>query len=181
MKQYSFLLESNIQNSIDLLKKILSKIQYGLRNPKTNKKELRGTLEDYDRMWRLATSEETISSGVGICWDTVELIRDFLSKHNIEFKMFYSQTSTYEDPTHTYVLYKDNGKWKWIERSWSKYQYNNLEFDSWLDGAKKITKILTKELVNHHKYSTYLLDKYPKPGCNTKEFIQFCTSRKRII
>jgi hypothetical protein len=191
--QYSFLYETlnHIDNLIMILKKKLSNIKYGLRDPKTNKQWkkwneekhcFQATEEDYDRVWRLGTANETLTSKIGICWDTVEVERDFLSKTGIKFKMFYSEGPDYEDPTHTWIEYQDsNGKWKWLERSWEKYQDNDLESDDWLDLAKEITNILVKENDKHHKYKTYLLTTYPKPGVNSVEFMKSCRNQKKII
>jgi hypothetical protein len=193
IKQYSFLAESlksaPIQYHIDKLKKILSKIKYGLRDPKTNKRWMRWNedtkqyetkREDYYTIWRLATSKETISSGYGICWDTVEVIRDYLTTNtDIEFKMLFSYSDGFKYPAHTYVIYNDNGVWKWLEGSWHVFNNNKLTADSWQDAAKKITNELEK--VSSVKYKTHLLDKYPKPGCDGKEFHKFCVKQRRII
>lgn len=191
--QYSFLKETldHIDNLIMILKKKLSNIKYGLRDPKTNKQYKRwnedkhcyeATEDDYFKIWRLASAKDTVQSKIGICWDTVELERDFLSKTNIEFRMFYSEGPDYEDATHTWIEYQDsNGKWKWLEKSWQKYQDNNLESDDWLDLAKEITNILVKENDKHHKYKTYLLTTYPKPGVNSIEFMKSCRNQKKII
>jgi hypothetical protein len=167
---------------IDILKSILNKIRYGLRDPKTNKQWIRHKTESEDyTIWRLGTAKETITAGVGICWDTVELIRIFLNYNEIQFKIFYSQTNTFKNPTHTFVLFKDGHVWKWIEGSWETYRNNNLIFKSWLEGAKYISNLLEIELDSNYKYSTYLLKKYPKPGCNASEFINFCLNQKIIF
>ena len=190
MKQYSFLLESLNNNSpVNVLKRKLKTIKYGLRDPKTNKQWKKwneensvATEEDYDKVWRLGTSQETLQSKIGICWDTVEVERDFLSKTNIEFKMFFAHGTVYEDPTHTWIIYKDtDNKWKWLERSWGTFENNDYEWDNWMDGVKQITKHLVEFCDKHHKYTVYLLKKYPKPGYDSSKFQHFCIHQKKII
>lgn len=193
MKQYSFLTESlkyaSVKHHIDKLKKILSNIKYGLRDPKTNKRWMRWNKdtkqyetkrEDYYTVWRLATPKETITSGYGVCWDIVEVIRDYLINNtDIEFKMLFSYSDGFKYPAHTYVIYNDNGIWKWLEGSWHLFKDNKLISDSWQDATKKITNELEK--ANNVKYKTHLLDKYPKPGCDGEEFHKFCLKQRRII
>ena len=50
-----------------------------------------------------------------------------------------------------------------------------------MDAVKEVTKQLVKYCENHHKYTVYLLDKYPKPGCNSNQFQHFCINQKKII
>lgn len=70
--------------------------------------------------WRLASPEDLIKDKYGHCFDQVELERDWLSSHGYECKTFMIIFELPYDNNfsmHTYLVYFDNGEWKYIEHA----------------------------------------------------------------
>ena len=86
-----------------------------------------------DEKWHLSSPERLLKDKYGMCWDQVELERDWFSKHNYNFKTYFIH---FEYPchfysTHTFLIYEDNNKWYCFENANEKYngiyEFTNLE------------------------------------------------------
>ena len=177
---------------VDRIRKIFSKIVYGLRDPKTNKhwRESHPSTkwQDYDSEWRLATPDQTIKAGVGNCYDTVAISREYLSNASIKFRTFFMATAGSvfdgkqftEDPTHTFLIYqsKADGAWKWLEGSWGPFKSNDWKSTNPSD----LIKWIATAMANMQKKGivVYELNSYPKYGCDMTEFERFCRQGNKV-
>lgn len=85
-------------------------------------------------MWKLRDIEDIISSQVGICYDFVEIERDWFTKHHYKFvTIFFIFAVDYENsyPTHTLLAYEENNKWYHFEvadfYNRGIHEYNSLK------------------------------------------------------
>lgn len=181
-----------VLSPVEEIKNIFSKIRYGWRNPKTNKpfrtkEEFEG--KQPDDVWRLGTPEQTISSEVGNCYDTVAISREYLKKaKGIQFRTFWMTLAnskftgeTYtEAPTHTFLIYWDtDDQWKWLEGSWGPYKNNNWNSKN----PKDLIKWIGTAMANMEKtdVTVYELNGYPKYGCDMLEFETFCRKGSKVM
>lgn len=121
----------DVRSPEELLQFLNQKIKYGFV-----KKSNGQILEDQNsKEWRdvwlkeyyLQRPEELLKNKYGVCWDFVELERDWFSKKGYEYRTFYMaviKKGGSNLPTHTFLVYKDknNNKWYWFEYSWSAYR-----------------------------------------------------------
>lgn len=176
--------DDNVLSSVKKIRAIFAKIKYGLRDPKTNKPwrdtHKSTTYKDYDEYWRLGTPEQTIKAGVGNCYDTVAISREYLSKSGVKFSAYFMTLADSvfdgkhftEAPTHTFLIYDHDGEWKWLEGSWSQFKNNDWHSKSKTD----IVKWIATAMANMEKKQivVYSLSGYPKYGCDMTEFERFC-------
>lgn len=177
MKQYSFLLESNIQNSIDGLKKFYNTLDYGtvLDGKIYTGKKLTAKIIDKAH---ILSPEEIRRYNVGTCYDTTGYSYKMLSDWGVKFKSYLFTTrqkyneekGIWDDPTHTFLIYLDinnDHKWHWLEGSWSGYKNNDyVEQD-----PNKLVSII-KSLLNKSNGKGYIreIKKYPRFGISYHEF-----------
>ena len=177
-----------IKTPIEEVKEIFNKIKYGLRDPKTNKpwKDTHsGTRwQDYDSEWRLATPEETIKSGIGNCYDTVAISREYLKKaKGIQFRTFFmvDKNGGFMDcPTHTFLIYLDtDDQWKWLEGSWGPFKNNDWSSKN----PRELVKWIGTAMANMEKtdIQVFELNGYPKYGCDMTEFETFCRKGSKFM
>ena len=177
-----------IKTPIDDIREIFSKIKYGLRDPETNKpwkdthKNTRW--QDYDSEWRLATPEQTIEAGIGNCYDTVAISREYLKKaKGIQFRTFFmvDKDGGFMDcPTHTFLIYWDtDDEWKWLEGSWGPFKNNDWHAKN----PKDLIKWIGTAMANMEGtgIQVFELSSYPKFGCDMKEFETFCRKGSKIM
>ena len=97
--------------------------------------------DDFYDVFYLQKPQDLLESKVGLCFDQVELERFYLNKYDIQLRTYYL---IYQDgllgPAHSFLIYKDNEKYYWLENSWYKYrgihEYESKE-SAYLDIAKK--------------------------------------------
>ena len=160
--------------SIADLKVFFSRCRYGLVDTTTGKlwKETHKntTLQDYYDNWKLLSPSEVVKYKCGICYDTVLLTKTVFDRLNIEYRMYYAYCTKDDGPTHTFVVYRDNNEWRWMEGSWGPFKDNNLTDTSADALVSKIGKILADE--SGIQQQILKLNTYPKPGITMKEFQQ---------
>lgn len=153
---------------IEELDKIMSEIDYGVPNEKNeNLLDLIDDDEVFDKYYYLQTPEELLKSKLGVCWDQVELEREFLTNKNIDVRTFF--ICTYDDdnlPSHTFLTYEDNNLYYWYEHSWFEERtvrkYETLEM---------LLKDVKKKFINSHetnKNAPTLIYEYSKPPKHIK-------------
>lgn len=94
--------------------------------------------DDWNKDWYtkciIQGAEEILKTGVGTCWDQVELERKWFQEHDYQFMTIFSwfeinKPNNY--PTHTFLAYKENNKWYWFEHSFSSqkgiHEFGSLE------------------------------------------------------
>lgn len=114
-----------IKNAQQLLEYMDENIVYGVYDYENNIKHL-GNCNNFENYvantWKLSSPTNMIEHGIGICYDQVELERDFFKKQGYVFKTFFiwfkcNRANNY--PTHTYLVFKDKNTsaWYWFEHS----------------------------------------------------------------
>ena len=140
--------------------KSMSDIRNGFVDRKGNYYNL--CRENFYDVYYLQKPQDLLESKVGLCFDQVELERFLLGKYDIPLRSYYL---IYQDgllgPAHSFVLYKDNEKYYWLENSWSKYrgihEYESKE-SAYLDIAKKFG-----ETIKDFKKDKLKLYEFEKP------------------
>jgi hypothetical protein len=181
--------DSSMYAAVKKIKSIFRKINYGLRDPKTNKPwrdtHKSTTIDDYDEYWRLGTPEQTIKAGIGNCYDTVAISREYLSNLGCVSVYFMTLADSVFDgkhfteaPTHTFLIYEHDGEWKWLEGSWGPFKNNDWHSKSKSDIVKRIATAMAnmekKQIVVHS------LSGYPRYGCDMTEFERFCRKGTKV-
>jgi len=117
---------------------------------------------NFNDLYTLQKPQDTMDKKIGLCFDQVEVERYLLSKHDIKFRTYYM---LYQDselgPAHSFVLYKENNKYYWLESSWLKYrgihEYDTKE-EAYLDITYKFSKT-----IDNFKRDRLKLYEYDKP------------------
>ncbi len=111
----------------------MAEIQYGYVDADGKKHSKIG--QEYAKKYRLQSPESLSESHLGVCWDQVELEREFLLKRLRNANradglgstnnpktiaiVYYGEESC---PTHTFMLVEIEGKVYWYEHAWEKYR-----------------------------------------------------------
>lgn len=171
-----------IKTPEELLSFMKNNIKYGFIGEKDGKiysPEQEGWGKGGSPAQRLQSPEEILGSGYGICWEQVELEKQWFAKNNFEFKTFllmFGKDVSQKNPAHTLLAYKKDNNWYWFENTLDSH--NGIhKFDSLDDLVGHVKAILinnalnsgsTENDVEKHKVYDYNVPAY---GCNTDEFI----------
>lgn len=137
-----------VQTPKQLLEFMSHFIQYGYfsKNGKVYRENDPNFNKDWEDNYILENKENVLSTGVGNCWDQVEIERSWFLEHGYEIKTIYEMVSlSYENiyPTHTFLIFKDEkGKWNWFE---------NADFQN-----RGIHTFSTIEELLHKQYACYI-------------------------
>ena len=96
---------------------------------------------DMGREYKLQRPQELVESGLGLCWDSAELEREWFAKHGYDYKvyfLFFAKDQANNLPTHTFLAFEKGGQWCWFEHSFGQYRGIH-EYDS-LDALKEDVK-----------------------------------------
>ena len=63
---------------------------------------------DFVKDYILETPEEVKKNKIGLCWDQVEYLRDYLEKKNVKVKTYFLIYYEGICPTHTFLIYEEN-------------------------------------------------------------------------
>ena len=132
--------------------------------------------------WKLCSPERVIKTGYGHCFDDTELERAWFVKNGYECKtLFIWFCMDHENPyfMHTYLVYKDENKWKYFEYSDSDnrgiYTFDSyddaisFQRNKFIDYNSKMNPVGEDEL---KCLEIYEYDR-PKYGINNEEFITY--------
>lgn len=130
-------------------------IQYGFVNKKGEVIDDKDDESIFYKYYYLQTPKEIMKSKIGVCWDQVELEREWFSKHDYQFKTIYIEAHNNDmDPSHTFLIYKDGDSVYWFEHSWGscrgihEYPDEDLLIDDVIrmhcQGLGKATVIVTE-------------------------------------
>ena len=136
---------------------------------------------DFKERYYLQTPKSLLENKVGLCFDQVELERELISKFGVDCRTYFI---TYPDDkmdyAHSFLIYKDNRKYYWIENAWLKYRglhiYNNKDdlFDDIL--CKFVDTISNGDI---KKIKMYMYDK-PRAGISYAKYLSHCINGKII-
>lgn len=163
--------ESDI-NSISDLKAFFSHCKYGLVDISAGKlwseTHNNTTEQDYDDNWKLLSANELIKYKCGICYDTVLLTKTVFDRLNIKYKLFFAYCNKGDGPTHTFIIYQDSDRWRWLEGSWGSFKKNSFVSPN----SNTLVSWIGKALANNAGIQQQILElnNYPKPGVTMKEF-----------
>ena len=159
---------------------ILKPIKYGWIDKKGNK--YYGDDGDFVNDYILETPEEVEKNKIGICWDQVEYLRDYLEKKKVKVKTYFLIYYKGICQTHTFLIYEEKKKYYWVENAWEIFAgvhvYNSIK--------ELITDVRDKyieyELEDDFDNSNLVIYEYQKPKyhISVQEFVDHCTSFKKV-
>ena len=76
-----------VKETVLKLTNIMDDIEYGWVDANYNKHY--GDFESFGDKYMIQDSQELLQNKVGVCWDQLELERDFLEKNNIKFSTYF--------------------------------------------------------------------------------------------
>ena len=160
----------------------INNINYGYLDINNN---IHNDVDDsFKELYRLQDPKKVLQNKIGVCWDQVELERELFSRSNIKFKTYFIvYYDNDECPTHTFLIYENNGHYLWFEHSWEKYSGIHM-YNSEEEALKDIrSKFISSELENDYNHMNLCIYEYstPKYGLDVSEFYKHCESGKKII
>ena len=134
--------------------------------------------EYYDNTYRLRSADQIQDDKIGICWDQVELERQYFELFEFDFKTYfivYYDNPNY--PTHTFLVYFLGDKVYWFENSWARYRGIH-EYDDIASLICEVKKLFVTDLAKSIDEDQLCLYEYKKPsvGMNNIEFCKHCES-----
>ena len=126
--------------------------------------------------YMLQTPQEVLKNEVGVCWDQVELERYLLKNNDWNIKTYF--IVRYDDicPTHTFLTFKKNNNYYWLEHAWEKFrgihEYSSL--NELLNDVK--SKFIEFELKSNYQTNKLIIYEYKKPKyhISVAEFYKHC-------
>lgn len=107
------------------------------------------------------TPYELLKSKKGVCYDQVELERVLFNRIGFEYKTFFAYSGDVTDnPTHTFLIFEDKGKYFWFENSWQSYRGIHGPFKSYNKAKNYVVNKLEKDwnrdvLIKEYKSFNY--------------------------
>lgn len=138
--------------------------------------------EGYSEKFKMQTNKHIEESRIGVCWETVELAREYLKKEGINCKTYLSILIQTGYHCHTFLVVEHENKYYWLEASFKQFKgvhvFNSLEeiFQIIIDNFHEIVR---KEEFNKNDIRFYEYDK-PKEGIFCVDFFMHCFAGKRI-
>lgn len=156
--------------------KKLSKIDYGWYDKEG---KLHVGLRDgkFSKEYRMQYTDEIKRHKNAVCWDLCEVEREYFELRKIPFMtVFGVNKKERKKPCHTFLVFKNNGKYYWFESSWKRMEgvreYNSLDelFDDFMDNFGDFVKgrEYNKSDIEFYKY------KKPRPRINYNQFYIHC-------
>lgn len=158
-------------------------IEYGFVGKENNKVYSSSDIDfdvDFEKEYFLQPPEQLLNSKNGLCWDQVELERQWFLKQKFDFKTYFLMFVKEESnnlPTHTFLTYKNKDKFYWFENSFEAnkgiHEYEN--FDALIEDVKKkqfdYARNECDATDNDFKDLKYCEYEMPRFGASTDEFI----------
>lgn len=141
----------------------MSQIQYGWVDKDGKKHE---QMQGFSDNYALQLPDELIKSKLGVCWDQVELERKLFAEQGI--KIHACCIAYYDNdkcPTHTFVIYEENGKTIWYEHAWTKHAGWH-EFNNRIELMHEIRETFIKDehLTDINPQNLVIYMDYPAPN-----------------
>lgn len=164
-----------INDENDLYNYIINNIRYGTVDKIL--KEYDNTDDNFFDKYMLQLPYQIIQTGVGTCWDQVELIREFCEyKKYISHTFFgiYNEPKNSNNPTHTFLVFEKGDKYFWIETAWYDnrgiHKYNSLD-ELISDFKKRYYKFLNVDNPDEGKFEIHEYKKITK-NMGAEEFLK---------
>ena len=155
-------------------------IKYGYYDKNNNR--MYHINDGFLRKFRLQSVESIENTRVGICWETVELLRYNLEKENYNCKSYLFVSPQDQFYNHSLVVCEYNKKYYWIEISLEKLngirEYDSLK-DLFFDLLDNFDIVMPNNDIDYKKIKIYEYEK-PRSGSNCLQFIYHCFSGKNI-
>ena len=137
---------------------------------------------DYSN-YLLSSPQETIKTGIGICWDQVELERYYFQNTGYRVHTYiFIYYNNKDCPTHSFLTYEKNGKYYWFEHAYEKYQgihcYDTLK-ELLKDVENKFVKDTIKEDFEPQNLCLYEYSK-PQSHLSVSDFFKHCEKNKPL-
>jgi len=174
----------NIKTPNNLLEYLCKTINYGFVTYK-GKKYLefdKDFLRYFFSEYKVQNAYVTLLSGVGTCWDLVEVERQWFSNHNFTirtFFMYFKLDKQNNYPCHTFLVFIQNKKYFWFEYSWGSergiHEYNTLNHLI-NDVKQKHLNATIKDFPNQENdLQNLIITEYlqPKPNLSAFEYLEF--------
>lgn len=164
---------SDIKNPRDVLEFMKSNIQYGWLD--YNKEEHINNMENFRRLYRISSVEETLEHGMGTCIEQVMLMKFLLDKIDIPNKIFCTRVYENEEfnsldsdvHMHCFILYYDNDGVHQIEHpNWKRKGIHDYVSEE--KAIYEISKIHEKMDNGKSRIVTEFYE--AEPGLSFKEF-----------
>ena len=166
---------AQIKSPEDLYYYIKKSIDYGFVN-QSDKVFLRNNTNEYYYMeelfrnYKFQCAAEVILNKCGICYDQNELMRYWLDNNGYEVSTYYCNIRN-----HSFLVYKDQNKYKWLETTYKKtsgiHSFYDLEdlFNYYL---------YTQQPKEEAKIFEYNIKDY---GCDIYTFIEEARNSKLVL
>lgn len=109
----------------------ISKIKYGWYDKNGN---LHKGLQEgnFQKEYRMQSISKILENKYAICWEMCELERSYFKKKKIPYKTIFALLKNNKKfPCHTFLVFKKDQKWYWLEASWERkkgiHEYNSLQ------------------------------------------------------
>lgn len=156
--------------SIEKLYKELSSYGYGWYDKEG---KLHVGLKDglFLKNYRMQEIDEVKRHKNSICWDLCEVERDYFKNRDFPYMVVFGVNRKMKNnPCHTFLVFKNNGKYYWFEASWKLMkgvrEYNSLE-ELFEDFKNSFSDFVKGKEYNKDDIEFF---KYKKPrnriGCN---------------
>lgn len=138
--------------------KLMNTINYGWIDK--NGKQHINDFFNFSKDYILQSPNELKNNKIGVCWDQVELERDYFKNYESVRTFFIVHYDNDQYPTHTFLTYKIENNYYWFEHSWEKFRGIH-KYDS--------MDLLLKDVYNKYVQSV-LRDKYNKNNLIVYEY-----------
>lgn len=133
--------------------------------------------------YKLFGPREIIKRGTGVCWDQVELERYYLKNNKLDVKTYFLYYEDgINDESHTFLTYKKDGKFYWMEHAWNAFvgihEYGTMN-ELLQDVKKKFVSTFLADAMIEERLHCYLYDK-PRGVLTVDEFYLHCKEGELI-
>lgn len=165
---------STLDTPEKLLEYMSNNIEYGYLT-RRGKIELED-YSDFYHQYRLQSPRQVVENRVGVCWDQVELERYIFSKYiKLPFETYYIVCNNRERGTHTFLIYKKDGKSYYFENSYEKFR-GIKEFNNTKDIIKYVGANVLADNPDATSYETFKYNK-PRDGSSVQQFMDYCENK----
>ena len=160
-------------------------IEYGFKDEEGNNiltTDLKKWDDHFNDFYYLQTPEELLKSKCGVCWDQVELEREYFEKKNIPHKTYFVMLSDDDMlPSHTFLTFEKDNICYWYEHSWNAY----CGIQEYLSEEELLKDVMEKFRKSHpevKKDAPLYLYEYEKPKYHITcdEFYKYIETQKEI-
>ena len=119
----------------------------------------------------IKTPYETLTQKSAVCYDIVELESLLFEKANYEFKTYfaYEGLPITKYPTHTFLIFREDNNYYWIECSWQSYKGIHGKFKDYSSSISYVTQQLKKSN-NWTKVNIKEYKRFNYKGMNINQF-----------